>query len=194
VLAHVIPDGGLAAGVAFLFDEPVVDAPAGVTLLGGTELVTGQPLIDDGDEGAEYWPGPRLCQLVAGRTGIPDGRPDRAPVVVTLPSDLAYTLAFDEEGPANLFFLVHVKHLFPPISEVSSSIPDSPGPVGVFSPVTLPSGVGAFYPSIYSCAWIRAPFTFNQGVTGSRPVRPTKASRPTHIRGCQKNQGVKSLG
>ncbi|MFC2032414.1 hypothetical protein ACFLUS_03505 [Chloroflexota bacterium] len=59
---------------------------------------------------------------------------------------------FNEEVPANLLFLVHVKHLFPPVSEVSSSIPDSPDPVGVFSPVTLPSGVGAFYPSIYTTA------------------------------------------
>jgi hypothetical protein len=66
-----------------------------------------------------------------------------------LPGDLPYTFAFYEEGPANLFFLVHVKHPFPPISEVSSSIPDSPDPVGVFSTITLPSGVGAFYPSIY---------------------------------------------
>ena len=87
--------------------------------------------------------------MVVGRTGIPDGRPDRAPVVVTLLRDLSYTLAFDEEDPANLFFLIHVKHLFPPVSEVSSSIPDSPDPVGGFSTVTLPSGVGAFYPSIY---------------------------------------------
>ncbi len=33
----------------------------------------------------------------------------------------------------------------------TSALPDSPDPVGVSSPVTLPSGVGAFYPSIYTC-------------------------------------------
>ncbi len=36
--------------------------------------------------------------------------------------------------------------------------------------------------------------TFNQGVTGSRPVRPTKASRPSLQRNFIKNQGVKTLG
>jgi len=40
----------------------------------------------------------------------------------------------------------------------------------------------------------RVPFTFNQGVTGSRPVRPTKASKPTQLRSFEKNQGVKTLG
>ncbi len=36
--------------------------------------------------------------------------------------------------------------------------------------------------------------TFNQGVTGSRPVRPTKVSKlslPEHF---EENQGVKTLG
>jgi len=61
VLAHVIPDGGLAAPVAFLFDEPVVDAPAGVMLLGRTELVPSQPFVYDGDEGAEYRSGAWLA-------------------------------------------------------------------------------------------------------------------------------------
>jgi len=150
MLAHVSPDGGLAAGVAFLFDEPVVDAPTGVMLLGRTELVPGQPLVYDGDVWAEYRPRAWLGKLVAGRTSIPDGCSDCTPVMVTLPGNLAYTFAFNEEGPANLFFLVHVKHSFPPVSEVSSSLPDFPDPVGVFSPVTLPSGVGAFYPSIYT--------------------------------------------
>ncbi len=36
--------------------------------------------------------------------------------------------------------------------------------------------------------------TFNQGVTGSRPVRPTKASRPSLPGSFKKNQGVKTLG
>jgi len=36
--------------------------------------------------------------------------------------------------------------------------------------------------------------TFNQGVTGSRAVRPTKASRPSLLRSFEKNQGVKTLG
>jgi len=36
--------------------------------------------------------------------------------------------------------------------------------------------------------------TFNQGVTGSRPVRPTKAGSPTLPRNFGKNQGVKTLG
>ena len=35
--------------------------------------------------------------------------------------------------------------------------------------------------------------TFNQGVTGSRPVRPTKANRPTLPGNFQTNQGVKTL-
>ena len=65
VLAHVIPDGGLAAPVAVLLEKPVVDAAAGVTLLGRTELVPGQPLIYDGNVWAEYRPGFGMCQLVA---------------------------------------------------------------------------------------------------------------------------------
>jgi len=150
VLAHVIPDGGLTPGIAMLLDKPVVDAPAGVMLLGRTELVLGKTLVYDGYVRAEHRPGPWFGKLVAGRTCIPDGRPDRAPVMVPLPGNLAYTLAFDEEGPANLLFLVHFKHLFPPVTGFPSSIPDSPGLVGVFSTITLPSGVGAFYPSIYS--------------------------------------------
>ncbi len=36
--------------------------------------------------------------------------------------------------------------------------------------------------------------TFNQGVTGSRPVRPTKANRPPLPGSFQTNQGVKTLG
>ncbi len=36
--------------------------------------------------------------------------------------------------------------------------------------------------------------TFNQGVTGSRPVRPTKAGRPSLPGSFWKNQGVKTLG
>ena len=36
--------------------------------------------------------------------------------------------------------------------------------------------------------------TFNQGVTGSRPVRPTKAGRPSLSGGFETNQGVNSLG
>ncbi|GAH94617.1 unnamed protein product, partial [marine sediment metagenome] len=36
--------------------------------------------------------------------------------------------------------------------------------------------------------------TFNQGVAGSRPARPTKARRPTLLGEFQKNQGVKTLG
>ena len=150
VLAHVIPDRRLAAGIAFLFDEPVVYAPAGMTLLGGTELVPGQPLVYDGDVWAEHRPGTRLGKFVVRRAGVPDGRPDRAPVMMPLPGDLAYTFAFDVEGPANLLFLVHVKHLFPPVTGFSPSIPDSPVQVGGFSTATLPSGVGAFYPSIYT--------------------------------------------
>ncbi|MGR3296188.1 MAG: hypothetical protein ACUZ8A_08190 [Candidatus Bathyanammoxibius sp.] len=151
MLSHVIPDCRLAAPVAFIVDESAVDAATGVMLLGGTELVTGRPLVYDGNVWAEYRSLPGMRQMVAGRTGIPGShRPDRVVVVVTLPRHLAYTFAFDQEGPANLFFLVHVKHLFPPVSEVSSSIPDYPDPVDGFSTVTLPSGVGAFYPGIYN--------------------------------------------
>ncbi len=36
--------------------------------------------------------------------------------------------------------------------------------------------------------------TFNQGVTGSRPVRPTKTGRPSRSGSFRKNQGVKTLG
>jgi len=36
--------------------------------------------------------------------------------------------------------------------------------------------------------------TFNQGVTGSRPVRPTKARRPPLPGNFEENQGVKTLG
>jgi len=114
----------------------VIDAPAGVTLLDGTELILGQPTVNDGNESAEYRPGTWAGQLIARRTGIPNGCPNRTPVMMPLPGDLAYTLAFNEEGPANLLFLVHFKHLFPPVTSFLSSIPDSTGPVGVFSPIT----------------------------------------------------------
>jgi hypothetical protein len=69
--------------------------------------------------------------------------------MVQLPGDTVNAFAFDKEGSSNLFFLFHVKHPFPPISEVFSSIPDFPELVGVFSAVTRRSGVGAFYASIY---------------------------------------------
>ena len=36
--------------------------------------------------------------------------------------------------------------------------------------------------------------TFNQGVTGSRPVRPTKTGRLSLSGSFEKNQGVKTLG
>ncbi len=36
--------------------------------------------------------------------------------------------------------------------------------------------------------------TFNQGVTGSRPVRPTKLNRPSLPGSFEENQGVKTLG
>ena len=36
--------------------------------------------------------------------------------------------------------------------------------------------------------------TFNQGVTGSRPVRPTKANKLALLTKILKNQGVKTLG
>jgi hypothetical protein len=67
MLVHILPDGGLAAGIAVLLDESLIDAPAGVALLGGTELILGQPPVNDGDESAEYRPGPGPAQLVAGR-------------------------------------------------------------------------------------------------------------------------------
>lgn len=112
MLAHVIPDGGLAAGTIFLGDEPVVDAPCGVALLGRAELVSSQPLVYDGDERAEYRPGARLAQLVAGGTGVPDSCPDRAPVMVAFPGNLSYAFALNVEVPAKLLFLVHFKHPF----------------------------------------------------------------------------------
>jgi len=36
--------------------------------------------------------------------------------------------------------------------------------------------------------------TFNQGVAGSRPARPTKARRPSLPGRFEDNQGVKTLG
>ncbi len=42
--------------------------------------------------------------------------------------------------------------------------------------------------------WYVGLLTFNQGATGSRPVRPTKASKPSLPRNFRKNQGVKTLG
>ena len=36
--------------------------------------------------------------------------------------------------------------------------------------------------------------TFNQGVAGSRPARPTRASKLSLPRNFEKNQGVKTLG
>jgi hypothetical protein len=52
--------------------------------------------------------------------------------MMLLTGDLPDAFAFDVEGPANLLFLVHFKHPSPPVSEVSSSIPDSPDQAGVF--------------------------------------------------------------
>jgi hypothetical protein len=136
MLMHILPDSGLSAGIAMLLDEPVIDAPAGVTLLDGTELVICQPPVNDGDELAEYRSGSWAGQLITRRTGIPNCCPNRTPVMMPLPGDLSYTIAFNEESPANLLFLVHFKHPFPPVTGFLSSIPDSTGPVGVFSPIT----------------------------------------------------------
>ena len=119
-----------------LFNEPVIDAPAGVALLSRLKFIICQLLVYDGNEPAEYWSGTRLAQAVPGRTGISDSRPDCTPVMVPLPGNLPYTLAFNEEGPSDLLFLVHFKHPFPPVTGFLSSIPDSTGPVGVFSPIT----------------------------------------------------------
>jgi hypothetical protein len=45
-----------------------------------------------------------------------------------------------------------------------------------------------------SCTgWHMGLLTFNQGVAGSRPARPTKARRPTLPASFGKNQGVKTL-
>ena len=40
----------------------------------------------------------------------------------------------------------------------------------------------------------REHLTFKQGVTGSRPVRPTKLNRPPLPGSFEENQGVKTLG
>jgi len=74
------------------------------------------------------------------RSGIMDGFPDRGTVVMPFPGYSAYAFAFDEEGPAYFFFLVHSKHPFPPVTGFSSSIPDSPRQVGGFSAITKPNG------------------------------------------------------
>jgi hypothetical protein len=133
---HILSDGGLAAAITMLLDKTVIDASAGVMLLSGSELVLGQPPIDDGNERSEYRSYPGLGQLVTRRTGIPNGCSDRAPVMVTFPSNLTYTFTFNEKGPANLLSLVHFKHPFPPVTGFLSSIPDSIGLVGAFSPIT----------------------------------------------------------
>ena len=140
MFVHILPDSRLAAAISMLLDESVIDSPTGVTLLNGAELILGQPPVNNGDEPAEYRPGPGPAQLVVGKTPVPNGCPDRAPVMVSLPGDLTYTLALNKEGPANLLFLVHFKHLFPPVTGFLSSIPDSTSPVGVFSPITALCG------------------------------------------------------
>ena len=42
--------------------------------------------------------------------------------------------------------------------------------------------------------WYNTSVSFNQGVAGSRPARPTKARRPSPLGRFEKNQGVKTLG
>jgi hypothetical protein len=56
--------------------------------------------------------------------GIMDGFSHRVTVVVPFLGYAAYALAFDEEGPADFFFLVHSKHPIPPATGFSPSIPD----------------------------------------------------------------------
>src|SRR4030042_2952957 len=80
VLVHILPDGGFAAGIPVLLDEPVIDASAGMALLYRLEFIISQPRIDDGNEPAENRSYPGLGQFVAWRTSIPNGCPDRAPV------------------------------------------------------------------------------------------------------------------
>ena len=53
---------------------------------------------------------------------------------------------------------------------------------------------GRYCMSLGSTGWHNRPVSFNQGVAGSRPVRPTKASEPTHLGSYHKNQGVETLG
>jgi hypothetical protein len=102
-----------------------------------------------------------LCQLVVGKTCIPDGCPNHAPVVVPLLSYPWYTFAFDKEGPANLLFLVHVKHLFSPIT-VSS-------PAYRIPPVRLVS----FHPSLYLLGWVLFILAFTRMfVVSGETMRP----------------------
>jgi hypothetical protein len=60
MLVHVLPDGGLSAGIAMLLEEPVIDTPTRVALLYRLEFVICQPLIDDDNEPTEdrSYPGP----------------------------------------------------------------------------------------------------------------------------------------
>ena len=125
VLPHVLPDGGLAAAVAMLPHQPLVDATAGVTLLRRAGFVLGQPLVYDGDERAEDRPGPRLAQRVAGRAGITKSLADCPPVMMPFSGDAANALALDEVSPADLLYPVHFQHPFPPVAGFPSSLPES---------------------------------------------------------------------
>lgn len=53
MLVHIVPDGGLTTGIAMLFNETVIDAPAGVALLSRLKFIICQPLIYDSNEPAE---------------------------------------------------------------------------------------------------------------------------------------------
>jgi hypothetical protein len=85
------------------------------------------------------------------RSAIMDGFPDPDTVVVPFSGYAAYTFAFNKKGPAGFFFLVHPKHLFPPVIGFSSNIPNSPCQWVAFQP-SADLMVSAFYPSIHNQA------------------------------------------
>ncbi len=60
--------------------------------------------------------------------------------------------------------------------------------------ISLLANVDVDTPYLVQTKYIIEHLTFNQGVTGSRPVRPTKLNRPSLPGEFRKNQGVKSLG
>jgi hypothetical protein len=79
-------------------DEPMINTSARVALLGRLEFVICQPLIYDGHKSAKNWHGPRLGHFILGWTGILNSRTNRTPVMMPLPGDLSYALAFNKKA------------------------------------------------------------------------------------------------
>jgi hypothetical protein len=111
-LADVLPYRGLAPREAVFCDQPMIDPPGSMALLGGTSLVFAKPLVNQVEEGAQPGPGPGLVQDIARWSSISQGLSYSAPVMMPLSGNLPDAFAFDEIGSPNLFPLVHLKHLY----------------------------------------------------------------------------------